>query len=245
MMKKIYGGISLLLFQIILAQTKPVGINITNTSADLINAQLGIRSNDNTINTNAFRATNSDGVNLMTTTNNGFVGIGTDKPQAALDILGESTPDLPSFIIRTGLTNVTTTLYTGAHNATLKFYSTQSSQFANPSNIAKQALIFTNDDDDKTTYTNGLFIGTHAAGTPTGGIIIDENGNAGISLFRDRRPLNKLDIGGSIRIKDEGFGFVAGTSCANPGQISFNSTNGDFLGCVETVTGNLWKKLNN
>ncbi|MGQ1928376.1 hypothetical protein [Ornithobacterium rhinotracheale] len=128
----------------------------------------------------------------------------------------------------------------------------------------------TDEDGDKSKYETfitsdsydlGAYYGTETIVANTdkdgSGIFIWENGAVHTNLYRADRARRKtfkagdFATGGSITINDENKGYQAGEACENPGTITFNSADDDFLGCAEIfneigeVTKKIWKKLNN
>lgn len=130
----------------------------------------------------------------------------------------------------------------------------------NPAYPGFVSMIFDNDGSKSTYYTTnnyGTFFGTHGSSIASG-IFFAENGSTIFSTYRlDGSPyLTTTKItaytSGSLRIMDENKGYAVGGSCTNPGTIALDSTNNNFIGCVEIYDagGNntgvlIWKKLNN
>lgn len=90
-----------------------------------------------------------------------------------------------------------------------------------------------------------------------GNVLSSVNGNVGIGQKYNNiynidgtvtaqaiTPVERLEIDGNIKIGGTNTSITEGNTCTNPGTISYGA-DGNFYGCVGSVTPNIWKKLNN
>ena len=241
----LFGAI--LLSGILSSQSVGIGTTSPNSSLDII-TKTTLSANK------VLKVVNTDGNFMITGLDNGDFGIGKtlQYPDSQMTIFGinnNGTASQPS--------------YNATYSGNLQrwgIYINPKQGDLNPAYPGFVSMIFDNDGSRSTYYrTNnyGTFFGTHGSSVATG-LFFAENGSTIFSTYRlDGSPyLTTTKItaytSGSLRIMDENKGYAVGGSCTNPGTIALDSTNNNFIGCVEIYDagGNntgvlIWKKLNN
>ncbi|MDO5616838.1 MAG: hypothetical protein Q4G16_11650 [Cruoricaptor ignavus] len=198
---------------------------------------------------------NTDNNNILTAQDNGDLGIGksSHNPVAQLTIFGINNNGTDS------QSSYRATYPDSQQNWDI--YINPKQNDLNPAYPGFISLIFDNDGIKNqyfTTNNYGTFFGHHVDRINSG-LFFAEVGTTLFSTYRLSPTSPYLTTrqataytNGSLRIADENKGYVAGGTCTNPGTIAFNSTNDNFLGCVEIYNADgtnsgekIWKKLNN
>ncbi|WP_434575262.1 hypothetical protein [Riemerella anatipestifer] len=252
--------LGMLCFGINFCDAQKVGIGTTSPVYTL-----DIKTASNKSEDKALRILNSDGKIIMSGRNNGAFGFGattTDSPIAQMTVYGKDNSYLD--------TVPTFSIYAQDTQASFRTYINPKQKELNQSYMGTHSWIL-DKDSSKITYktTNasgvsayGAFVGFHSTSTANGFFLLDsgttvfashrldQNSSLYGSVLTGDRQIALL-TNGSLRIEDEGKSYSAESSCTNPGVIAFDSTNDNFIGCVEIYsngvkTGEMkWKKLNN
>ncbi|MCU7581062.1 hypothetical protein [Riemerella anatipestifer] len=252
--------LGMLCFGINFCDAQKVGIGTTSPVYTL-----DIKTTTNKPEDKAFRILNSDDKIIMSGRNNGAFGFGattTDNPIAQMTVYGKDNTYLD--------TVPTFSIYAQDTKASFRTYINPKQKELNQSYMGTHSWIL-DKDSSKTTYKTanasgasayGAFVGFHSNGTANGFFLFDSGTTVFASHRIDSSPAIYSSVlsgdrqialltSGSLRIEDEGKAYSAESSCTNPGVIAFDSTNDNFIGCVEIYsngvkTGEMkWKKLNN
>lgn len=244
-MKKLLITVSVFTIVLLNAQQGNVGIN-----TDTPEARLEIQSSGNTATTSAMIMKNTSNSTVFKLQDNGFLGVNHNTPEAPLHISGVATGgDL--LITRT---NQVLSFDGVSHTPSFRHLRYASGASFNNMNLGGQLFVFDVGahlanphqvlDPATNTYviaapTNGISI-LPVNAAASAGLFIASNGHNGFSL--NRAPTVRVDVGGSIRLREVEETVTANASCTGrTGEIVYYR--GHFYGCA--TSPNQWKQLDN